>query len=207
MRTVALLLYIADKELFALLRQGTGNAFLDDYAGLLGNMWAWVPFLVFLGTWLYLSRPAAASLGLMFGILTFTLAYLSATLLANVSMQPAPWWLEYRLHGLELPAIDLGDELSLPDWGVATLAGTFHYVRLKLRSWEVGRTGYCWLAIAVAAFLRMYAGYTYPLGVLVGLMVGIFLGWLMFQMDRNVAYLMAARGGGETGDNGPQDGR
>lgn len=189
MKSVAEWVYYTDKSLFASLRKSLANRFLEDNAALLGDLNAWMPFFVFLAILLYLSRPQSAVYSIFFGLGTFVLSFQAASILANYFLHPSPWKLEYWLHGIELPAFAQGPEISLPDWPVAAMVGTFHFARLRMKAWQAGNILWLWLPILIFCAIRVYAGYTYPLGTLIAIFVGLVLGWLVFQLARNLELL------------------
>jgi hypothetical protein len=135
---------------------------------------------------MYLSKPKLAAYSIFFGLGTFILSFQSASILANFLLQPAPWKVEYFLHQLQTPAFGNGSEIGMPDWQIAAVVGTFHFAKLRLRAWKETNIAFLWLPVLIFSILRIYAGYTYPLGAFVATMVGLIMGWLMFQLARNL---------------------
>ncbi len=189
MKGFAIWLYTTDKELFASLRMVLASRYLDANATIIGNINAWMPLFVFLAILLYLGKPKVAVYSLFFGLGTFILCFQASAILANFLLQPAPWKVEYWLHGFELPAFANGAEISLPDWPIAAMVGTFHFSRLRIKSWDNAGLLILWLPISLFCIVRIYAGYTYPIGALIALMIGLVIGWLVFQLARNVEIL------------------
>ncbi len=192
MKVFAVWLYNTDKQLFASLRTALASRFLETNAAMLGNLYAWMPFFVFLAIMIYLGKPQTAVYSIFFALGTFILSFQAASLLSNYLMQPAPWNSEYWFRGVQLPAFAHGSEISLPDWPIASMVGTFHFVRLRLKAWQETNIILLWLPVLMYCLLRVYAGYTYPLGVVFGILVGVLIGWLMFQLARNVELLAPA---------------
>ena len=61
-----------------------------------------------------------------------------------------------------------------------------------------------WALVFVFALMRIYAGYTYPIGAIMAALVGILVGWLMFQLLRSVELLtppLSAESGSESDDD------
>jgi hypothetical protein len=182
-------LFKFDQEIFLRIRAIVGSRFLEDHAAIWGNIHAWVPLFVFLTILLYLAKPKLAAYSIFFGLGTFVLCFQAASILANYWMQPAPWKVEYWLSQVELPAFANGAEISLPDWQVAVMAGTVHFVALHLRAWDGTNIAWAWLPVLIFATIRIYAGFTYPSGAIVAMMIGTILGWLVFQLARNLELL------------------
>jgi hypothetical protein len=194
----------ADKGTFGFIRRVFQSEFLEQNSGLLGDMKAWVPFLVFLAIVTYLTKPGAGVFSLFFGLASFILSFQAAMLLAKIIFQPSPVQLEYLHHGLELPAYGRALGVSLPDWGIAALAGVFHFARLRLKQIQGPNLMAMWALVFLFALLRVYAGYTYPIGAIMAALVGILVGWLMFQLLRSVELLtppLSAESGSESEDD------
>ncbi|MBK9448359.1 MAG: hypothetical protein IPN95_02875 [Bacteroidetes bacterium] len=194
----------ADKGTFRFIRTVFQSDFLEQNSGLLGDMKAWVPFLVFLAIVTYLTKPGAGVFSLFFGLASFILSFQAAMLLAKIIFQPSPVQLEYLHHSLELPAYGRALGVSLPDWGIAALAGVFHFARLRLKQLQGPNLMAMWALVFVFALMRIYAGYTYPIGAIMAALVGILVGWLMFQLLRSVELLtppLSAESGSESDDD------
>ncbi|MEY3443699.1 MAG: hypothetical protein RLZZ519_1980 [Bacteroidota bacterium] len=152
----------ADKGTFGFIRRVFQSEFLEQNSGLLGDMKAWVPFLVFLAIVTYLTKPGAGVFSLFFGLASFILSFQAAMLLAKIIFQPSPVQLEYLHHGLELPAYGRALGVSLPDWGIAALAGVFHFARLRLKQIQGPNLMAMWALVFLFALLRVYAGLSWP---------------------------------------------
>lgn len=178
-----------DKAAFAALRGMWKSDFMEANAGILGDLYAWVPMLVFLAIVLYLSRPGSAVFSLFFGLAAFILSFQAAMILANVLQQPSPVAMEYMHTGALLPAYGRALGLGMPDWAVAALAAVFHFSRLRIRRLSGLDIAWGWIALLIFCLLRVYAGYTYPMGALMAALVGVLVAWLMFQLCKSVELL------------------
>ncbi len=189
MKKIAESLYAADQALFLKIRLLSGIHFLEDHAVIFGNINAMMPFFVFLAITVYLAKPQSAVFSLFFTLAAFILSYQAASILANILMHPAPWKVEYYLHGAKLPALGNGAEISMPDWPVAAVVGSYYFVRMRLKLWQQPKVTVAWIPILLFALVRIYAGYAYPLGMLVAMLTGVLMGWLVFQLLRNLELL------------------
>ena len=178
-----------DKGLFDWLRTALYSNWLETYAGLLGDIHAWVPMIVFLTIVLYLSKPQSAVFSLFFALATFILSFQAAMLLAKFLEQPSPVRAEWVLHNVQLPAMGRALGLSMPDWAIAAMAGLLHYARLRARQFGQGGLLWGWIFIGIMALLRVYAGFTYPIGAVMAILIGVLLAWLMFRLTRSVEVL------------------
>jgi hypothetical protein len=179
----------ADKGTFEFIRKAFFSEFLEQNAGVFGDMKAWVPLLVFLAIVVYLTKPGNGVFSIFFGLASFILSFQAAMLLAKIIFQPSPVQMEYFLHQAELPAYGRALGVSLPDWGIAALAGVFHFARLRIKQMQGPNLMAVWVLVVLFALVRIYAGYTYPIGAVMALLVGILVGWLMFQLLRSVELL------------------
>ena len=186
MENFAAWLYHFDKQIFMDLRGLFGNPFLENNSALFGNPWAWMPLFAFFGVLLILNKPNSAVFTIFFGLATFILSLQASMLMAFYFKQYSPWVIESWLHHFELPAMGASEHFSLPDWPIAACFGVFYYTRLHLHAWGRKDGRYAFLVIVLLAFVRIYAGYTYPLGALTGFLVGALIAWLMFKVARNV---------------------
>lgn len=189
MNGVGIWLDALDKRLFDWLRNALHSNWLETNAGMLGDIHAWVPLIVFLVIVLYLSKPQAAVFSLFFALATFILSFQSAMLLAKFLDQSSPVRTEWVVHNVSLPAMGRALGLSMPDWVIAALAGVLHYARLRARQFGQGGLAWAWALVAVLCVLRVYAGYTYPVGAVMALLIGVLLAWLMFRLTRSVEVL------------------
>lgn len=178
-----------DLALFDWLRSALYSEWLEKNAGLLGDIHCWVPMIVFLTIVLYMSKPQGAIFSLFFALATFVLSFQAAILLSKFLEQPSPVRAEWVLHNVSLPAMGRALGLSMPDWAIAAMAGLLHYARLRTRQFGQGGLIWGWILIAAMAVLRVYAGFTYPIGALMAVLIGVLLGWLMFRLTRSVEVL------------------
>jgi hypothetical protein len=189
MNGIAMWLDKMDKGAFRWLRTTLFNDFLENNAGLFGDLYAWIPFFVFFIVVLYLSRPQSAVFSLFFGLAAFVLSFQASMLLANMLFQPSPVKMEYILRGMHLPAYGRAYAFGMPDWAVAALVATFHFSKLRIKAFGGPSLSWGWVAIVIFCVLRIYAGYSYPLGALVGILVGTLVAWLMYKLARSVELL------------------
>lgn len=171
------------------LRSLLGSAFLESNSAIFGNPWAWMPFFVFFAVLLISNKPNSAVFTVFFGLATFILSLQASMLLSMYFKQYAPWVVESWLHNFQLPAIGTSNPYSLPDWPVAAAFSVFYYARLHLRSWSKkdGRFGF--LTIFLLIIIRIYAGFTYPLGAFTGILIGSIIAFLMYKVSQNVEYI------------------
>jgi hypothetical protein len=189
MNSIATWLDHWDKALFQWLRNTLFSDFLEANAGLFGDLFAWMPAFIFLAVVVYMGKPGSAIFSLFFGLAAFVLSFQASMLLANLLFQPSPVKMEYILRGAELPAYGRAYAFGMPDWAVASLVATFHFTRLRLKAFGGPSIALGWIAVVVFCLLRVYAGYSYPLGALVGILVGTLVAWLMYQLARSVELL------------------
>ncbi|HEX2900305.1 MAG TPA: hypothetical protein VHS96_11360, partial [Bacteroidia bacterium] len=78
---------------------------------------------------------------------------------------------------------------------IASLVAIFHFTKLRLKLFGGPNILLGWLGIVVFCLLRIYAGYTFPLGAIVAVLVGVLIAWLMFQLARSVELLSPGLGG------------
>ncbi|MFM2375960.1 MAG: hypothetical protein RLZZ165_1057 [Bacteroidota bacterium] len=183
-----------DKELFLFLRHLFQSRLMEENAGILGDVHAWVPMFVFLAIVLYLCRPGAAVYSLFFGLAAFILSFQASVLLAGFLHQPSPAQYAYVMNFPGLPDGGRADGLGLPDWGIASLAAVFHFARLRVWQLDEMNISAGWLGVIVFCLIRIYAGYTYPLGALMAVLVGILVAGLMYKLARSVEMLSPAVG-------------
>jgi hypothetical protein len=189
MNGIATWLDKVDKGIFRWFRTTLFSDFLESNAGLFGDLYAWIPVFVFLIVVLYLSRPNSAVFSLFFGLAAFVLSFQASMLLANFLFQPSPVKMEYILRGMHLPAYGRAYAFGMPDWAVAALVATFHFSKLRVKAFGGPNLSWGWIGIGIFCVLRIYAGFTYPLGALVGILVGTLVAWLMFKLARSVEML------------------
>lgn len=192
-----------DLALFAWLRSALYSDWLERNAGLLGDIHVWVPMIAFLAVVMYMSKPQGAIFSLFFALATFVLSFQAAILLSKFLGQPSPVRTEWVLHNISLPGMGRALGLSMPDWAIASMAGLLHYARLRSRQFGQGGLGWGWIPIAVLVVLRVYAGYTYPVGAVMALLIGVLLAWLLFKLTRSVEVLSPTMQSSESDKDAP----
>lgn len=189
MENIANQLYYLDKQIFMDLRALLGNTFLENNSAIIGDPWAWMPFFVFMGVLLIMNKPNSAVFTVFFGLAAFVLSLQASMLLSFYFQQYAPWVVEAWLHNYELPAMGTHVQYSLPDWPIAACFSVYWYARLHLRSWGSNQGRFAILIVLALAVIRVYAGYSYPIGVVMAIFVGALMAWVMFKVAQNVEYI------------------
>ena len=186
-------IYDFDQGTFHRIQDLFGSSFADTWMVYIGNLYFWTPVFAFALVALYLSKPKSGMLNLLFAAGSFVLAYQAASLLGRLFGRHAPFLTQEIFLLRPIPPTTNDTVFSLPDWAMAAFVALLFFAHMRVRESRRPFPVIVWSLLVVPIIARIYAGYSYPLDIIFGILLGIVIGQFMVHFARNVEIVMAER--------------
>ncbi|MBI1226813.1 MAG: phosphatase PAP2 family protein [Bacteroidetes bacterium] len=171
-----------DETLFHLVNSGCHNQFFDWLMPLLRDKYTWVPLYIFIGSFLLLNFRQKGLYICLAMVLTIGLAdgASSHLLKKNVQRLRPCKVLEANkeMHllvpcgsGFSFPSSHAANHFALATFMLLILGRVFRWIKIPLVLWA-----------SSVSFAQVYVGVHYPLDVIAGAMLGIFVGWGVYLL-------------------------
>ncbi len=182
-------IYNTDKAIFNWLQHTWLAEWLGDASVLLGNVYFWTPFFIFLFALLVQSRTKSGGWNIFFALGTVVVAYQASVLLSSVLRHPPPYYFA-ALEGIRLPAFQVDASYSLPDWSMTCFFGLFAFVKNRMRRYSKPLPNIFWLAPILFFLFRLLPGYSFPIDLITSVILGHFIAFLMGKMSEGVEVIL-----------------
>lgn len=177
-------LILFDDTLFFLVNSGCQNAFFDWLMPLLRNKYIWLPFYIFIASFLLLNFQRKGLVALVALVLAVAVADNISSQLIKKSVQrlrpckvlepQKDMYLRVPCgSGYSFPSSHATNHFTVATYLVLLLGRLFKWIKLPLVLWAT-----------TIAFAQVYVGVHYPLDVIGGALLGILVGWgihLLFE--------------------------
>jgi len=174
----------ADKNLFRLINSDLAVSWLDGFMMLIRNQYTWIPLYAFLAFWFYKKGKEFFFLVLFLSLLCFGLTdFISSGILKPLIGRLRPCY----ETGLDVRSlIGCGGKYSMPSshasnhFGLAML--WFSVVSYKFhKKWY-----WLWLWAFMIVYAQVYVGKHYPGDILLGMILGITIGFILSRLFRRL---------------------
>ncbi|MEM7037954.1 MAG: hypothetical protein AAF570_13305, partial [Bacteroidota bacterium] len=187
------MIYDFDMGSFEGIQRLFGSEFADNWMIYVGNLFFWTPLFVFVLVMLFRAKREVRWLNLLFAAGSFVLSYQCAILLGRMFARPAPFHVESLFLLRPIPELSIHNMYSLPDWAIAATFATLLFSHVRIRAAGQPFPIILWSVLVIPVIARIYAGYAYPVDIILGMILGIIIGQFMVHFARNVEIVMAER--------------
>ncbi len=175
-------LLLWDDQLFHLINSEWQNPFFDALLPILRNKLTWMPLYVFLASFLLLNfKTKGLWLLLALGLTVGTTDFVSSHLIKKTVKRARPCkFIEppKDVHllvpcgsGYSFPSSHAANHFAIACFLGLSLGGAMRWVKYALLAW----------AFAIA-FAQVYVGVHYPIDVIAGAMLGVFIAWFAYAV-------------------------
>ncbi len=177
-----------DETLFYLVNSGCQNLFFDWLMPLLRSKYIWVPFYVFIASFLLLNFHGKGMIAVVALVLAVAVADNVSSQLIKKSVQrlrpckvmepQKDMYLRVPCgSGFSFPSSHAANHFAVATYLILLLGKLFHRIKIPLVLWAT-----------VIAFAQVYVGVHYPLDVIGGALLGILIGWGMHLLFLNMTF-------------------